>query len=98
MFTLSVGGAIVHPAEVLTFLVAFGAWWKNWRNIGLSFSLALVGTIQVFFAGDVNKGTNGWLHGLHGGLVLFVVWIAWLVSKREMRALGVSFGRPSAAA
>jgi hypothetical protein len=91
-----VGGAIVHPAEVLTFLVAFGAWWRNWRNIGLSFGLALVGTLQVISAGDVG-GKHGYVHGLHGGLVLFVVWIAWLVARREMRALGVGFGRPTAA-
>jgi len=92
-----VGGAVVHPAEVLVFLVSLAAWWRMWPKIGLSFLLALVGTAQVFFAGDVNKGTNGWLHGLHGGLVLVVVWIAWLVARREMRSLGVSFGRSTPA-
>jgi hypothetical protein len=92
----NIGGAVVHPAEVLVFLVGIAAWWGNWRNVGLSFLLALLGTIQVFFAGDVG-GKHGYVHGLHGGLVLFVVWIAWVVSKREMRALGVSFGGPRAA-
>jgi hypothetical protein len=91
------GGAVVHPAEILVFLVSLVAWWRNWRNIGLSFLLALLGTAQVFLAGDVNKGTHGWLHGLHGGLVVFVVWIAWLVSHREMRALGIRLDRSSAA-
>ena len=91
------GGAVVHPAEILVFLVSLGAWWRNWRNIGLSFLLAVVGTAQVFLAGDINKGTNGWLHGLHGGLVPFVIWIAWLISNREMRALGVGPRRPRAA-
>src|ERR1700760_2979689 len=59
----AVGGAVVHPAEILIFLVSFGAWWKDWRNIGISFSLALLGTIQVFFAGSVNNPSNGYLHG-----------------------------------
>jgi hypothetical protein len=36
------GGAIVHPAEVLIFLVALGAWWRQWSRIGWSFALALV--------------------------------------------------------
>jgi hypothetical protein len=91
----SVGGAIVHPAEILVFLVSFGAWWGNWRNIAVSFSLALVGTAQVFFAGDVG-GKHGYVHGLHGGLVLFVVAIAWYIARREARAIGL--GRPAAAA
>ena len=62
-----VGGAVVHPAEILVFLVSFGAWWRNWRNIGVSFSLALLGTIQVFFVGDLNHPGSGYVHGLHGG-------------------------------
>src|SRR5581483_933545 len=77
----NVGGIVVHPAEVLTFLVAFGAWWRSWRNIGLSFALALVGTIQVFFA--------GYVHGLHGGLALVVAAIAVYVARREARTLGL---------
>jgi hypothetical protein len=84
-----VGGAIVHPAEILTFLVAFGAWWGNWRNIGISFSFALLGTIQVFFAGDIKNPKNGYVHGLHGGLALFVVALALWIARREYRALGL---------
>jgi hypothetical protein len=84
----TIGGAVVHPAEILIFLVSFGAWWRDWRNIGLSFALALTGTIQVFFSGDVG-GKHGYVHGLHGGLVLVVIWLAWLVARREMRALGL---------
>jgi hypothetical protein len=87
-----VGGAIVHPAEVLVFLIAFGAWWRNWRNIGWSFALGLVGTIQVFFVGDLEKPGNGWVHGLHGGLVLFVVALAFYVARREARALNLRYG------
>src|SRR5581483_1747775 len=85
----NVGGIVVHPAEVLTFLVAFGAWWRSWRNIGLSFALALVGTIQVFFAGDVDNPKHGYVHGLHGGLALVVAAIAVYVARREARTLGL---------
>ena len=91
----TIGGVVVHPAEVLVFLVSIAAWWRVWRNIGLSFALALTGTIQVFFAGDVG-GKHGYLHGLHGGLVLVVAWIAWLIARREWRALGL--GRTAAPA
>lgn len=85
----NVGGIVVHPAEVLTFLVAFGAWWRSWRNIGLSFALALVGTIQVFFAGDVDNPKHGYIHGLHGGVALVVAAIAVYVARREARTLGL---------
>ncbi|MBA3843592.1 MAG: hypothetical protein H0X39_13455, partial [Actinobacteria bacterium] len=71
-----VGGAVVHPAEILVFLVALGGWWRTWRNIGVSFALALLGTIQVFFAGDLKDPGNGYVHGLHGGLALFVAALA----------------------
>jgi hypothetical protein len=84
-----VGGAVVHPAEVLIFLVALGAWWRQWRNVGWSFALALLGTLQVVFVGDVEDPGNGWLHGLHGGLVIFVVALAAYIARREGRALGL---------
>ena len=88
-----VGGAIVHPAEILVFLVSLGAWWGNWRNVGVSFSLALLGTIQVFFAGNLNNPSNGYVHGLHGGLALFVAALAYYIALREARALGVGTSR-----
>ena len=83
----AVGGAVVHPAEVLVFLVSLGAWWKAWRNVGLSFSLALLGTVQVFFVGDLKDPGNGYVHGLHGGLALFVAALAAYIARREWRAL-----------
>ena len=86
----AVGGAVVHPAEVLIFLAAFGAWWRNWRAIGWSFALALLGTIQVFAVGDVANPKDGWWHGLHGGLVLFVVALAVYVARRDRAALGLA--------
>ena len=92
----TVGGAIVHPAEILVFLVSFGAWWRNWRNIGVSFSLALIGTIQVFFAGDVKHPKDGYVHGLHGGLALVVAAIAVWIALREARALGLRGNEPAA--
>jgi hypothetical protein len=90
-----VGGAIVHPAEILVFLVSLGAWWGNWRNVGVSFSLALLGTIQVFFAGSLNDPGNGYVHGLHGGLALFVAALAYYIALREARALGLGASRRS---
>jgi hypothetical protein len=92
----AVGGAIVHPAEVLVFLVSFGAWWRVWRNVAVSFGLALLGTIQVFLAGDVKDPGSGYLHGLHGGLALFVAAYACYIAWREARALGL-VGAPVAA-
>jgi hypothetical protein len=92
-----VGGAIVHPAEILVFLISLGAWWGNWRNVGVSFSLALLGTIQVFFAGSLNDPKNGYVHGLHGGLVLFVAALALYIARRESRGLGLGATRPTAA-
>jgi hypothetical protein len=85
-----VGGAVVHPAEVFVFLAAFGAWWGAWRNIAVSFSLALLGTVQVFLVGDVQDPGNGYVHGLHGGLVLFVAALALYIGRRELRALRAS--------
>ncbi len=82
-----VGAAVVHPAEVFVVLASFGAWWRVWRNIGVSFGLALLGTVQVFLVGDVNDPGNGYVHGLHGGLALFVAALAAYIARRELRAL-----------
>jgi hypothetical protein len=49
----------------------------------------LLGTLQVVFVGDVEAPGNGWLHGLHGGLVIFVVALAAYIARREGRALGL---------
>jgi hypothetical protein len=86
----TLGFAVVHPAEVLVFLVSFGAWWRAWRNIGVSFVLALIGTLQVAFVGNVEDPGNGYVHGLHGGLALFVAALAAYIARRELRALRVS--------
>ena len=91
----TIGSAIVHPAEILAFLVALGGWWGNWRNVAVSFSLALLGTIQVIFVGSIDDPSNGYLHGLHGGLALFVAALAALIARREARKLGVISARPA---
>lgn len=88
----TVGGAIVHPAEVLIFLAALGGWWRQWLNVGWSFALALLGTVQVFAVGDLKAPGDGWLHGLHGGLVIFVVALAAYIARREARALRLANG------
>ena len=80
-----VGGG-VHVVEVLVFLAAFGASWGAWGEFGLSFSLALVGTIQLALA-DNEGGGSGWVHGLHGLLALFVMVIAVVIIHRDARAL-----------
>jgi len=59
------------------------------RSAG-AFALALIGTIQVFAVGDVSNPTNGWWHGLHGGLVLFVVALAVFIARRDASALGLT--------
>jgi hypothetical protein len=83
----TIGGAVVHPAEVFVFLASFGAWWRVWRNIAVSFGLALLGTVQVFLVGDVQDPGNGYVHGLHGALALFVIGLAAYIARRELRAL-----------
>jgi hypothetical protein len=88
----TVGGAVVHPAEVLIFLVSLGGWWRQWWNVGWSFALALLGTVQVFAVGDLKEPGDGWLHGLHGGLVIFVVALAAYIARREARALRLANG------
>ena len=42
------GFALIHGAELLVFLTAFGAWPRAWKWIAYTFSLFVVGTIQIF--------------------------------------------------
>ena len=77
-------GGIVHMVEVLVFLSAIGAYWKNWGEIGLSFALGVVGTIQLGLA-DGDK----WVGGLHGVFALIVLILAAIITHRTMRALGL---------
>lgn len=83
-------GGIVHIVEVLVFLTAIGGYWRRWGEIGLSFALAAIGTIQLSLA----SGDENWVGGLHGVFALLVLLLAGAIAHRTMRALGV--GRHSA--
>jgi hypothetical protein len=84
-----VGGFVVHPLEILAFVAALAGWWGNWRNVLWSLALPVVGTVQIFLVGDLGEPGNGWVHGLHGGLVLFVAALAVMIANREAGALGL---------
>jgi hypothetical protein len=93
-----VGGAIVHPLELLIFLTAFGAWPRAWGWIGFTFFLFVLGTVQIFLApSDSDSGGNGWVHGFHGLLALVVMVVAAVIAHRGMRDLGLRRGRSVAA-
>ena len=77
-------GGVVHIVEVLVFLSAIGAYWKNWGEIGLSFALGVVGTIQLGLADG-----DEWVGGLHGVFALIVLILAAIITHRTMRALGL---------
>jgi hypothetical protein len=84
-----VGTFVVHPLEIFAFVAALIGWWRTWRNVLWSLALPIVGTVQIFFVGDLQDPGNGWVHGLHGGLVLFVAAIAAIIVRREVDALGL---------
>lgn len=82
------GYSVVHPAEILAFLVAFGAWPRDWGKIGHSFGLAALGTIQIALTGG-----DAWIGGLHGVLALAVLVMAVFIVKWNAEALGLMGGR-----
>jgi hypothetical protein len=84
----NVGGFVVHPFEILTFVAALIGWWGVWRNVLWSLALPVVGTVQIFFVGDLKDPGNGWVHGLHGGLVLVVAALA----RSSLGATGLRLG------
>ena len=88
-----VGFALIHPAELLVFLTAFGAWPRRWKWIGLTFFLFVLGTVQIFLAPPDEDPASGWVHGLHGGLALVVGVTAGVIAHRAMRDLGLRRGR-----
>jgi len=78
-------GKVTHLAYILTFVFALVAAWPKWRLATWPFVLAVIGSIQAFFAynGDVGGGNAG-LHAFHAALVpivvilaLFIGWAAW---------------------
>ena len=84
-----IGFAIIHPAELLVFLTAFGAWPRAWRWIGFTFFLFVLGTVQLFLAPPDEDPASGWVHGFHGLLALVVAVTAALIAHRGMRDLGL---------
>ncbi len=83
-----VGFTIIHAAELLVFLTAFGAWPRAWKWIGFTFFLFLFGTVQIFLSPPDDR-SNAWLHGLHGLFALFVLVMAAIIAHRGMRDLGL---------
>ena len=92
------GTFVVHPLEIFAFVAALIGWWGTWRSVLWSLALPILGTVQIFFVGDLQDPGNGWVHGLHGGLVLFVAALAAMIARREANALDVRWGAPHTAA
>lgn len=82
------GGVIIHGSELLVFLSALVAFWKNWTWIAVNFGLLVFGTIQIFLSPGDDPG-NGWVHGLHGLFALFVFFYAAFIAYRAGRLLGL---------
>ena len=78
-------GGITHLLEVLVFLAALGAWWKNWGRIGHAFALAVIGTVQISLS-----GSDDWVGGFHGLLALVILVMAVFVVKWNAEALGLT--------
>jgi hypothetical protein len=78
-------GGITHIVEVLVFLAALGAWWRNWGRIGHAFGLAVIGTIQI----SLTEGDD-WVGGFHGLLALVILVMAVFVAKWNAEALGLT--------
>jgi hypothetical protein len=87
------GTFVVHPLEIFAFVAALIGWWGTWRKVLWSLALPILGTVQIFFVGDLQDPGNGWVHGLHGGLVLFVAALAATIARREADALDVRSSR-----
>jgi hypothetical protein len=88
-------GGVTHLIEVVVFLAALVAWWKQWGEVALAFSLPLIGTIQLFLVGDTDKD-GGWVNGLHGLFALVVLVLAAVIAHRAMKALGLRGGAAAA--
>jgi NADH:ubiquinone reductase (H+-translocating) len=92
-------GKLVHLFFILTFQTALVAFWPNLRPTLWPFTLAALGSIQAFLAGEFNipllgwgldlAGSSGVLHAFHGALVplVFVVGIA--SARRSWTELGL---------
>ena len=91
-----VGGIIIHASELLVFLTALVAFWRNWKWIAFNFFLFLLGTVQIFLSPPDEDPASGWVHGLHGLFALFVLVTAAVIVHRDMRELGLKKARGAA--
>ena len=85
-------GALVWLLEIVVLIAGLVAYWGVWRKAAASIALPVLGTIQIFFLGDIedpSKNESGWIHGFHGGLAIFVFLLAAAIGYRDMKALGV---------
>jgi hypothetical protein len=80
-------GGITHIVEVLVFLAALGAWWRNWGRVGYAFALGVIGTIQIALT-DSEK----WVGGFHGLLALVILVMAVFIVKWDAEALRLTRG------
>jgi hypothetical protein len=83
------GGLVIHGSELIVFLSALVAFWKNWTWIAVNFGLFAFGTIQIFLAPPDDDPASGWVHGLHGLFALLVLVYAAYIARRDMRWLGI---------
>jgi hypothetical protein len=87
-----VGGLVIHGSELIVFLSAFVAFWKNWKWIAVCFGLFVLGTIQIFLLPPDEDPGSAWLHGLHGLFALFVLVYAAYIAYRDAQWLGLRRG------
>jgi hypothetical protein len=89
------GGVIIHGSELLVFLSALVAFWRNWTWIAVCFGLFAFGTIQIFLAPPDEDPASGWVHGLHGLFALIVFLYAVFIAYRDSQWLGLRAGAPT---
>jgi hypothetical protein len=92
-------GSIIWLLEIVVLISGLVAYWGVWRKAAVSIALPILGTIQIFFLGDIedpSKNGSGWIHGFHGGLAILVFALAAAIAYRDLKALGVH-GRSKAA-
>ena len=85
-------GYLAWLLGIIVLVAGLVAYWGTWRQVGLSAALPILGTIQIFFVGDVenpSENVSGWIHGFHGGLAIFVFALAVAIGYRDMKTLGV---------
>lgn len=84
-----IGGLVIHASELIVFLSALVAFWRNWPWIAFCFGLFVFGTVQIFLSPPDEDPASGWVHGLHGLFALIVLVWAAVIAHRDMRLLGL---------